>query len=72
MPLKERSTAFSLLNTGAKVGASLPYFASGALIAAYGWPALFYVPGGVAAVVLVLLFLLVLPLPCLLLPLLSR
>jgi sugar phosphate permease len=59
MPLKERSSAFSLLNTGAKVGACLPYFFSGVLIASYGWPALFYVPGVVTTIVLIIFFIMV-------------
>ena len=59
MPLKERSTAFGLLNVGAKIGACLPYFFSGVLITAYGWPALFYVPGVVAVIVLIIFFIMV-------------
>lgn len=59
MPLKERSTAFGLLNTGAKIGGCLPYFLSGILISSYGWPALFYVPGIVALVILIVFFVMV-------------
>jgi len=59
MPLKERSTAFGLLQVGAKIGASVPLFLSGVLIGNYGWPSMFYMPGILAILVLVVFILFV-------------
>lgn len=59
MPLKERSSAFALLHVGAKIGASLPLFCSGMLIANYGWPSMFYLPGILATIVFIAVTLIV-------------
>ena len=53
MPLKERTTAFALLNVGRSIGLILPYFTSGPLISSYGWQSMFYIPGVITFFVLI-------------------
>lgn len=50
MPLKDRSLAFALLETGGFCGSIITYFAGGFLSKTLGWPYVFYLAGGIALV----------------------
>lgn len=58
-PVQERSTMLAINELGPNLGTIVTQFASGYLIQAFSWTALFYLPGGVSLVafVVVLLFL---------------
>lgn len=47
-PQKERSFAFAMVDIGAILGAVITYTSAGTITNHWGWPFLFYLPGGMA------------------------
>ena len=58
IPLKEKSLAFAVLDSGSNIGSVLNFYASGFITISYGWTMLFFLPGVIAGVVWILVILL--------------
>ena len=55
MPLKERSTAFAIIEVGSNIGSVLTFYAAGHIINSYGWPVLFYFAAGASGIMALVL-----------------